>query len=117
MIVPGSAVAQVRAMNRYMLDFESSLQRTRTYHAPGNGAACTIMSAVEASTAADRCEHGLLRQDEFIRDTLTPDDYVLISVGGNDIAMAPTIAMPQSRPTSSAACAACRPTRWTSCTA
>ena len=61
-------------------------------HAPGNGDACTIMSAVEASTAADRCEHGLLKQDEFIRDTLTPDDYVLISVGGNDIAMAPTIA-------------------------
>ena len=61
-------------------------------HAPGNGDACTIMSAVEASTAADRCEHGLLRQDEFIRDALTSDDYVLVSVGGNDIAMAPTIA-------------------------
>lgn len=61
-------------------------------HAPGNGSVCTIMSAVEASTAADRCEHGLLKQDEFIRDALTPDDYVLMSVGGNDIAMDASIA-------------------------
>jgi hypothetical protein len=61
-------------------------------HAAGDRDVCTIMSAVEASTAADRCEHQLLTQDEFIRDTLTEDDYVLMSVCGNDIAMAPTLA-------------------------
>lgn len=62
------------------------------HHAPGDGDVCTLMASVEASTAADRCEHKLLKQDEFIRDTLTRQDYILMSVGGNDIAMAPTIA-------------------------
>ena len=50
------------------------------------------MSSVEASTAADRHEFGLLPQDEFIRDRLTEDDYVVMSVGGNDVALAPTVA-------------------------
>ena len=68
------------------------------YHAPGNGKVCTIMSSVEASTAADRVDVTrkqtvkLLKQDAFIRDNLTANDFVLMSVGGNDIAMAPTIA-------------------------
>ena len=50
------------------------------------------MSSVEASTAADRCEFRLLTQDKFIRDTVREEDYIIMSVGGNDIAMAPTLA-------------------------
>ena len=52
---------------------------------------CTIMSSVEASTLADRSP-GLLGQDAFIRDHLNPEDMVIVSVGGNDIALRPTIA-------------------------
>ena len=53
---------------------------------------CTIMSSVEASTAADRFHFGLLKQDEFIRDRVTENDAIVMSVGGNDVALAPTIA-------------------------
>ena len=62
------------------------------FHAPGERRLCTIMSSVEASTAADRCEFRLLTQDKFIRDTVREEDYIIMSVGGNDIAMAPTLA-------------------------
>ena len=53
---------------------------------------CTIMTSVEASTAADRYHFGLLAQDEFIRDTVSEDDVIVMSVGGNDVALAPTVA-------------------------
>jgi hypothetical protein len=53
---------------------------------------CTVMSAVEASTAADRYHFGLLEQDKFIRDRVTADDIIIMSVGGNDVALSPTIA-------------------------
>ena len=52
----------------------------------------TIMSAVEASTADDRAKAGLLAQDVFIRDHIGRDDYLIVSVGGNDIALNPTLA-------------------------
>jgi len=62
------------------------------FHSPDERSLCTIMAAVEASTAADRHEYRLLKQDEFIRDNVGEDDYIVMSVGGNDIAMAPTVA-------------------------
>ena len=51
---------------------------------------CTIMASVEASTAADRHHFGLLAQDEFIKDSVSEDDSIVMSVGGNDVALAPT---------------------------
>lgn len=57
----------------------------------GTGKLCTIMTAVEESTIADREEDGLLIQDAFIRDHVTPDDFVIVSMGGNDIALNPTV--------------------------
>ena len=51
---------------------------------------CTIMASVEASTAADRHHFGLLAQDEFIRDSVSEDDSIVMSVGGNDVALTPT---------------------------
>ena len=51
---------------------------------------CTIMASVEASTAADRHHFGLLAQDQFIRDSVSEDDFIVMSVGGNDVALAPT---------------------------
>lgn len=49
----------------------------------------TINCAVEESTIADR-ETNLLDQDCFIRDHITKDDTLVVSVGGNDIALKPT---------------------------
>ena len=51
---------------------------------------CTIMSSVEASNASDRHHFGLLAQDQFIRDVVSEDDTIVMSVGGNDVALAPT---------------------------
>ena len=46
----------------------------------GNGQLCTIMSSVEESTISDRSD-GLLKHDAFIRDHITSDDVLIISVG------------------------------------
>jgi len=54
---------------------------------------CTIMSSVEASTLADRKNFAEpLAQDAFVRDHLRPSDFVILSAGGNDIALRPTVA-------------------------
>ncbi len=46
--------------------------------------------AVEESTLRAR-SNALLEHDEFIRDHITEDDVLVVSVGGNDIALHPTI--------------------------
>ena len=46
-------------------------------------------STVEATTLNERC-FKLRPQDLFIRDHLERDDVLIVSVGGNDIAMAPS---------------------------
>lgn len=50
----------------------------------------TIMTAVEASTLQDR-ELDLLPQDKFIRDNITSNDTLIVSIGGNDVALRPSI--------------------------
>lgn len=57
----------------------------------GSREVCTLMTSIEASTIADRGSHGLLLQDAFIRDHITSNDYLIVSVGGNDIALCPTL--------------------------
>jgi hypothetical protein len=47
-----------------------------------------INTAVEASTLQNRA-FGLLEQDEFVRSRVRPTDTICISIGGNDIALAP----------------------------
>jgi hypothetical protein len=54
----------------------------------GGPFAC-INAAVEESTVADR-QNGLLAHDAFVRDHLQPQDVVIVSLGGNDIALRPT---------------------------
>lgn len=49
-----------------------------------------VNAAVEESTAADREGGNLLAHDEFVRDSLQEGDIVIVSVGGNDIALRPT---------------------------
>lgn len=48
-----------------------------------------INTAVEATTLNERSCGRLLPQDRFLRDNVGPEDIVVVSVGGNDIAMAP----------------------------
>ena len=51
---------------------------------------CTIMTSVEESTLEDR-DDDILAQDIFIRDHITSRDDLVVSVGGNDIALRPTL--------------------------
>ena len=48
-----------------------------------------INAAVEATTLRERCAK-LLPHDEFIRDNITEEDYLIVSIGGNDIALDPS---------------------------
>lgn len=52
---------------------------------PRNHKICSLMTSVEASTLSQR-ESSLLPQDIFLRDHLSENDYLVVSVGGNDIA-------------------------------
>jgi len=55
-----------------------------------NVAMCCVNTAVEESLLAQR-DDGLLPQDIVIRDNIQPDDILIISVGGNDIALRPSV--------------------------
>ena len=46
---------------------------------------CCINTAVEATSLNSRSWGMLLEQDEFIRDTIRPDDVLVVSIGGNGI--------------------------------
>jgi hypothetical protein len=48
-----------------------------------------INTAIEESTLGER-KSKLLPQDEFIRDNITENDTLIVSVGGNDIALRPS---------------------------
>mmetsp|Transcript_74138 Transcript_74138/g.241083 ORF Transcript_74138/g.241083 Transcript_74138/m.241083 type:complete len:243 (-) Transcript_74138:66-794(-) len=62
----------------------------------GGSSAFALNTSVEATTLGQRTpgwfSGGLLAQDEVIRDNITPNDYLIVSIGGNDIALAPTAA-------------------------
>mmetsp|Transcript_102036 Transcript_102036/g.304462 ORF Transcript_102036/g.304462 Transcript_102036/m.304462 type:complete len:351 (+) Transcript_102036:26-1078(+) len=55
----------------------------------GAGHLACLNTAVEATTLSDR-DGRLLPADQFIRDHITADDYLVVSVGGNDIALKPS---------------------------
>lgn len=55
---------------------------------------CCINTAIEESTLGQRVDGpspGLLPQDEFIRDNIGEDDVLVVDVGGNDVALRPTL--------------------------
>ena len=51
---------------------------------------CAINCSIEESTIALR-EHNLLPQDNIIKEFITNNDILIVSVGGNDIALHPTM--------------------------
>ncbi|KAH8810825.1 hypothetical protein F5884DRAFT_260977 [Xylogone sp. PMI_703] len=53
--------------------------------------ATALNLAVEASMLRER-DNDLLEHDEFIRDNISPNDILIVSVGANDIALKPTFA-------------------------
>lgn len=55
------------------------------------GKASVINAAVEESLLRQR-DVTLLPHDEFIRDHIRSEDFLIVSVGGNDIALSPTTA-------------------------
>ena len=73
---------------RMVMDVSYWLNRTAEERF-GRGRFCTINASVEESTLADR-DGSLLEQDAFLRDAVGPGDVVVLSVGGNDIALRPT---------------------------
>lgn len=62
----------------------------RAFDKLGEADLCTLMTSVEESTIADRDEQ-LFAQDIFIRDHITENDFLVVSVGGNDVALRPKI--------------------------
>ena len=48
-----------------------------------------INTAVEATTLNERC-YRLRSQDRFLRDNMSAEDVLVVSVGGNDIALSPS---------------------------
>lgn len=50
----------------------------------------TINTAIEASTLMDR-QNGLLPQDKIIQEYITNNDVLIVSIGGNDIALKPSV--------------------------
>ncbi|CAE8589397.1 unnamed protein product [Polarella glacialis] len=52
---------------------------------------CCLNTAIEATALSSRACGKLLEQDHFIRDHITEDDYLVVSIGGNDIALMPVL--------------------------
>ncbi len=50
----------------------------------------TINCAMEETTIEDRRMGKLVQPDQFVRDRIGPEDILVVSVGGNDIALKPT---------------------------
>lgn len=82
-----------RGAPRMVKDVSYWLNRLAEERLGRAGALCTLMTSIEESTIADRdrAPGGLLVQDAFIRDHVTPRDFIIVSVGGNDIALGPTL--------------------------
>lgn len=51
-----------------------------------------VNTAVEESTLADRAGERMLAQDQFVRDHIEAADTLVVSVGGNDVALRPSVA-------------------------
>ena len=50
-----------------------------------------VNAAVEATALNDRAFGRLLPQDAFVRDNITENDVLIVSVGGNDVALQPLL--------------------------
>ena len=74
-------------LNRLAIDRERALQQQNNVNKPLKIA--TINTAIEATTVQQRTWR-LLAQDAFLRDNISSKDTLIVSIGGNDVANAPT---------------------------
>jgi hypothetical protein len=63
----------------------------RTGHGEDSPPLACVNTAIEATSLNDRACTKLLAQDELIRRNIQPQDYLIISVGGNDVALQPLL--------------------------
>ena len=64
-------------------------QQNKAGNTPSRRRFAAMNTAVEATTLNQRVFH-LTQQDEFIRDNITKEDILIVSIGGNDIALLPS---------------------------
>lgn len=84
---PPESVCDVTYWMNALIEERQQRQQQQGPEAPPRLAA--INAAVEATTLNERTRR-LRPQDRFLRDNLRPDDVLIVSVGGNDVALAPT---------------------------
>lgn len=72
----------------YWFNYLDQERNSNTQNGKNKSSRYTINTAVEASTLNAR-SFALRPQDRFLRDNISSDDILIVSVGGNDVAMAP----------------------------
>ena len=65
------------------------MKRDVAYHLNSFGIP-TINTAVEATGLRERLDNDLFPQDRYVREFIRPQDTLVVSVGGNDIALKPS---------------------------
>ena len=77
--------------SRMVMDVSYWLNRLAMDRLHGRrGELVTVMTSIEESTVGNR-KNGLLVHDAFVRDHITEKDYLIVSMGGNDVALAPSL--------------------------
>jgi len=94
--LPGMATSRAingfeRVLDPAVMQGDVAFHLNKALADAGLGAAC-LNCSIEESTLADRKGGALLPQDQFIRDHLRPEDVLVVSCGGNDIALRPSLA-------------------------
>ncbi len=90
------SIAQAAPMNGYpenwlmMPDVCYHINVVAQLKSGESGAVCAINCAVEESSLESR-RVALLQQDEFVRDHLESSDVIVMSVGGNDVVLNPSL--------------------------
>ena len=81
--------AQMKADVNYWLNVAAA--RIAAEGGPSAPQLACINTAIEATSLNDRACGRLLSQDRLIRELIGPDDYLIVSVGGNDVALQPLL--------------------------
>ncbi len=90
--MPPKSVCDVTFWLNFLLDqrHQQSSQGNLTDGLNESVTYAAINTAVEATTLNERSWIKLRSQDVFIRDNIRSEDVLIVSIGGNDIALAPT---------------------------
>lgn len=84
----GEKIAAINAAGKALHSIEGKECTFRSINTYEFSNFCPIVS-VEATTVNER-SYGLRPQDKFLRDNISSNDILIVSIGGNDVAMMPT---------------------------